>query len=116
MYDKQFSKRHEKHMSSADERYVCTSIAVEMAAALQARGANPQILALRARQQEEGRYIMLRPKPYEGRVAWGAHIICIWQNEVYDPIFNQPLPLEEYLSRAFDQEVDIEDCTHLLYK
>ena len=92
----------------------CTLVAVELAKLLIAEGGNPRILTIRGEQREDGNRVSLVPVPYEGRVTWGAHVVCELDGIVYDPMLESPLPIEDYVQTAFAQLVEIEDHSQIL--
>lgn len=51
----------------------------------------------------------LIPLPYEGRVQWGSHIICVSEGIVYDPMLASPEPFSTYPHVAFDQVLEISE-------
>ncbi len=95
-----------------DGQYVesCTLIANEVARIFLKAGKQSEIISISGKRVDNP-YInaneMLKPLQYEGRVSWGAHVVCICEGVVYDPMIGQPLPLEEYIKTAFDSEVEI---------
>jgi hypothetical protein len=94
----------------------CFLNAIDLGVLLRNEGKKPHILIIRGETDETGdrNRVALVPKPFNGRVQWGAHIVCEAEGVVYDPMLDTPLPLEEYLEAAFTQKVEIEDHTQTL--
>ena len=90
--------------------------AIDLGVLLRDEGKNPHILIIRGETDETGdrNRLALVPKPFDGRVQWGAHIVCELECVVYDPMLETPLPLEEYLKAAFTQKVEVEDHSQIL--
>ena len=115
-----FASKHENlrnDYSDGSGVYVdsCTLVAIDIATILSSEGADPRIKVLRGEVVDSiGNRAALVPLPYDGRVTWGAHVICQAAGIVYDPMLPRPLPTEDYFIAAFDQPVDIEDHTHIL--
>lgn len=101
--------RHDYSDGSGEFVDSCALVAFEMAELLQAEGREPTILTVHGeRIDTTGNRASLSPIPFDGRVQWGAHVICESNGFVYDPMIQTPLPLNEYLSAAFSQNVEIE--------
>lgn len=115
-----FATKHEhlqRDYSDGSEKFVdsCTLVALEIADALKAEGLTPRLLHIQGEAIDtHGKRATLMPTPFEGRVQWGSHIICEAEGVVYDPMLQSPLPLEEYLTTAFNQVVELEDCSSIL--
>ncbi|NCU38519.1 hypothetical protein EOL96_05700 [Candidatus Saccharibacteria bacterium] len=92
----------------------CTLIAIELARLLKAEGGNPRILIIRGERREDGNRMSLVPVSYDGRVIWGAHVVCELDGIVYDPMLESSLPIEVYVQTAFAQPVEIEDYSQIL--
>ncbi|MCH7568705.1 MAG: hypothetical protein IIA87_04765 [Nanoarchaeota archaeon] len=79
----------------------CVVIAMDMAARLLNEGRKPTLLAITG---------YLIPQPFNGRIEWGGHTICVADEMVYDPIFDRPVPLSRYYQKAFPgQEIEVEE-------
>ena len=92
----------------------CTHIALEVTRRLLEEGRSPRIFAvLGERVCADGSRAELTPLPYEGRVRWGAHVICEAAGVVYDPMFAEPIAMADYLTAAFAQPVEITELTGL---
>jgi hypothetical protein len=111
------SLRNDYHDESGEYADSCSLIALDMAALLLSRGEQPKILRIQGKPEEIPGILSngaLVPIPYQGRVTWGAHIVCESAGIVHDPMLETPLPLADYLSAAFAQQVDIEDISSYL--
>lgn len=74
----------------------CSLIAFEIAGALIEKGLQPEIISFVA---SEGTLI---PKPYDGRIKWGGHVVCIADDCIYDPmVSDNKIPSENYIPLAF---------------
>ncbi|MGH7234286.1 MAG: hypothetical protein ACREF7_02470 [Candidatus Saccharimonadales bacterium] len=103
--------------SSEDGAYVdsCTIVAIDLAEILRSEGKAPRLLVLSVEKPSGfiGR-VALIPLPFEGRVAWGRHAICVSDDIVYDPMLESPLPYDQYVQTSFGQVVEVEDRTDIL--
>ena len=81
----------------------CSEIAVDIAKILLDEGKRPIIVSVT--NKEDG---YLVPRQYEGRVKWGAHKICVCDGFVYDPMVGEPMSIEEYRDKVFENEVELE--------
>jgi hypothetical protein len=82
----------------------CTLIAVDIAKMLLDSGERPELVRVQGPQITQGGWVgnePVIPKIYEGRVRWGAHVICVSNNIVYDPMIGEPKPLAEYINNTF---------------
>lgn len=89
----------------------CGLIAAEVAGMLLAEGKKSKIVSIigkRISNPHINANEMLKPLQYEGRVAWGSHLVCMYADTVYDPMIGRPMPIQEYLSQAFGQEIEME--------
>lgn len=51
----------------------------------------------------------LVPQQFGGRVSWGAHVVCVCDGFVYDPMVGVPISLETYAQDVFGtKEVKME--------
>lgn len=93
----------------------CSLIATEMAKLLKTEDKNPRIIAVHGEKLDSvGNTATLLPTPFEGRIKWGAHVVCEAEGLIYDPMMDSVLPKEDYVDRAFDQPVELKDCTEIL--
>jgi len=93
----------------------CSEIAIEIAKDLAQKGLKPSALFIANRAVVDATrreaiadntpFPSLRPKVFNGEVAWTNHIVCEAEGLIYDPVFPEPLPRDEYLNRMFDEEV-----------
>jgi hypothetical protein len=115
MYESFFAAKHEKlkddYREDSGARDSCSHIAFKLADLLQEEGYSPNILVLRGAAIDDGHREGLVPLCYEGRIEWTAHVVCAVEGWVYDPLLENPLPLEEYLSVTFDQPVEVREFT-----
>lgn len=82
----------------------CGLLAVDLAHLLKAEGKSPSLYSLRGTSIDEANTKTLTPLPYEGRVKWGGHVVCVAEGLVYDPILAEPEPWETYPQKAFGEE------------
>jgi hypothetical protein len=86
----------------------CSDIALGVSEILQEDGADPKIASIRGRAIDQaGNTAALVPLPFEGRVEWGGHTVCIAAGVVYDPMLDTPVPIEEYPMLAFGEDIQI---------
>lgn len=85
----------------------CSPIAFRMAKKLLEEGRSPEILIFSKQIQNRclREYKLLKPLPYEGRQFWFCHIVCLCDGKIYDPIFEEPVPLKIYSMKLFGEEV-----------
>jgi hypothetical protein len=63
---------------------------------------NPQVVGLHGQPMDfMGNTTPLVPRAFEGRVRWGAHLVCVEGDLAYDPITAEPTPFETYLRETF---------------
>lgn len=87
----------------------CGAIAVNLAQKLLKEGKAPFIMEIHGKPIDEINRELIIPKPYNGRIKWGAHQICCVDNLVYDPmISSKPVTLDEYFQTAFMDEIEME--------
>jgi len=87
----------------------CSLVAVDVAELLINEGKIPELIAVRGKQINSRAIIAnetLKPLRYEGRVGWGGHTICVWNEIAFDPMIGTPVPLSEYAQTAFGTEVE----------
>lgn len=103
----------------SDDSYLqesCVSIAGDIAKMLLNEGKRPEIVLITGKLVANPHITAserLKPVQYEGRVGWGSHVVCICDGLVYDPMIGRPLPLEEYIHRAFDTDVEIKTMDNM---
>jgi hypothetical protein len=90
----------------------CLSRARALAARLSAEGKKPWIGILRDVQETAaGRYhAPLIPRGFSGLPqvpAWTTHYVCCCDGYAYDPLLDDPEPLETYAVRLFGREIAI---------
>lgn len=88
----------------------CALIAENIAKMLLQSGKRPEIIFISGKRKDSSDIITnepLKPLSYEGRVTWGAHIVCLCDGLVYDPMIGHTVPLEEYAHKAFGADVEI---------
>jgi len=49
----------------------------------------------------------LFPLPFNGRVTWWAHQVCVCDWFAFDPIFPYPIPMSEYYDLLFGRRIRI---------
>lgn len=82
----------------------CGLLAVDLARLLQSEGKSPSVFSLRGISDNENETKTLVPLPYEGRVRWGGHVVCVAEGLVYDPILKEPESWETYPQKAFGED------------
>lgn len=114
-----FEKKH-AHLSPRyrDETGIYSDspvlVALEMARLLEQEGQKPSLVAIRGEEIDKvGNREALVMRQCGGQ-RWGAHVVCIAEGLVYDPMLPEPQPVEDYLVRSFDQAVCLEDLSSLL--
>lgn len=119
--DSLFSKRHEhlreKYRDKTDPKYAssCTQVALELADLLRRLGSDPNILIVRGKViDNRGNRATLVPKPYNGKLLWGAHVICEANGLVYDPMLPEPVERVNYAAQAFTEPVVFEGASYIL--
>jgi hypothetical protein len=89
-------------------RHLCTHIALDIAELMIDEGMKPRVLQFRARvidpktSREKGEFLI--PKPYKGKARWSAHQVCCTDGMAFDPMFGEPVPDDEYIKEAFENE------------
>jgi hypothetical protein len=88
----------------------CLVIAREIAGFLIEDGKQPFIACLHKEEDRAGNrfHYPLTPKKYQGRITWTKHYVCCCDGRVYDPMFEEPIELEQYSRVAFGEELPIE--------
>jgi hypothetical protein len=84
----------------------CRDIALSLVKHLRAEGHAPRISTIYGEVIDTlGNRARLVPTPYEEYdVTWGWHAVCEAAGVVYDPMLPMPMPLENYLPTAFEQQ------------
>jgi len=108
-FSKDYSNLRENYTDKSGEyRESCALIALGFANVLKKEGKNTNIIAIYGEiVDSSGRRKPLVPALYNGRIQWGNHVVCESDGVIYDPIFESPMQIEEYLATAFNQDVDI---------
>jgi hypothetical protein len=95
-----------------DNQYAesCCLIALDIAERLLEEGKTPHIILIRGKVIDSiGNRQSIIPKPYDGRVTWGAHQVCCVNGIAYDPMISkEPISIKNYANMAFFGDVDIE--------
>jgi hypothetical protein len=92
----------------------CKRVALDMYKLIKTNGKTSRVMTLFGKSVDpDGDRAWLIPTAYEGRIQWASHVICVSAGIVYDPMLPRPLPMEDYLVTAFDQEVLVEDKLYL---
>lgn len=88
----------------------CLSVANDVAGVLLSCGMSPSVYLLQGELQTDGKTrALLIPRLYKGKFSWGHHYVAIVDEVVCDPMFDEPLPLNIYLEKAFENNiVDVE--------
>ena len=93
-----------------DRRYSesCALIAVDIAKRLLAENKTPYIAVVRGKLIDSINRADIIPKPFQGRILWGAHLLCCENGLAYDPMVDsKPLAINNYCTTAFEGEVDM---------
>jgi hypothetical protein len=88
----------------------CLAIARDIARLLTESGRRPFIVYLNkveARGKDKFHYPLM-PKKYGGRVTWTKHYVCCSAGLAYDPILEEPVPLEQYSAIVFGKGFHME--------
>ena len=90
----------------------CSMIAFEVAKKLILDGEKWPVIAIFGKQTINGPWVGfedLKPLRYKERVTWAVHIVCVYNNKVYDPMVSEfPVPVKEYPMKAFGKEIPFE--------
>lgn len=81
----------------------CGAIANDVARLLLRNGVEPRIDELRPIPSSSDRFSHpeLFPLPFQGRVGWAWHTICVVGDIVFDPVAKRPLPFDQYREELF---------------
>lgn len=92
---------------TGEHSHSCTVIAFDIAKVLIDHGLDPDILSIRGEVTDEvGNRGAIQPKIYDGRISWGAHVVCRYAGKIYDPMLGEPMNEESYLLGTFDRPVE----------
>ena len=95
--------------------YDCAIVALWVAKKLRDDGKDPHIIGyVDGSESNISQLKALEPTPFEGRVQWFGHIVCINEGLVYDPILEEPEPADSYCTKVFGREIQPRDEDHLL--
>jgi len=100
----------EYHTPDGNYAESCGNIAVDIAKMLLSSGKRPEIVSITGKRVDNPHIIAnepLKPVQYKGRISWGAHIVCVCEGMVYDPMIGRPLSKEEYAYETFGAEVEM---------
>jgi hypothetical protein len=89
----------------------CTLIAMDIAKILLGEGKRPEIISVTGKRVANPSIIAnepLKPVQYDGRVSWGAHIVCACDGLIYDPMIGRPMPTDKYAQDAFGDDVEMQ--------
>jgi hypothetical protein len=110
--------KHRYRDGSGEYAASCSLLAIDIAQLLEAEGKTPKLLSITgvtigcANDTKP-----LIPVPYRDLtppVIWGGHMICVAEGMAYDPMLEDPEPLESYPFTAFGEEILMTDRTDLL--
>jgi len=48
------------------------------------------------------------PLRFNGRVSWGAHVVCISDQEAWDPVIGEPEPVHSYSNRLLGENLSLQ--------
>jgi len=87
----------------------CGLIAVDIAERLLAEDKSPYIARVQGKLVDSINRNSIAPKPFEGRISWGAHQVCCENGLAYDPMVDtKPVAIDDYLGIAFEGEVEMD--------
>jgi hypothetical protein len=92
-----------------DGKYIesCSLIAADIAKLLLAENMSPYLMSIRGQKKDDGiNRTSLVPKAYDGRVTWGAHVVCCVDGLVLDPMIGEPKTIDEYSRMAFENQAE----------
>jgi len=98
-----------KDYKTEDGKYneSCYCIAINIAKRLLDEGKSPYIIKIYGKLKDGVNREAIIPKPFNGRVIWGAHQICCENNLAYDPMISpEPVSLDDYFKIAFEGNVE----------
>ena len=86
----------------------CGSIAIEVGKRLQSEGKYPEIRSVCVLDSLV-REIDLIPVVFKGKWAdgWGCHHICCESGLAYDPLFGEPVLMEDYCELMFEENLPL---------
>ena len=102
----------EKHEQLADNYQAdCLAIACDVARLLVESGKQPSIVSFtKTTKTEDGNFHHpLMPKKYGGRVTFTRHYVCCCEELAYEPMLEQPVPIEQLCQAVFGQELTMEE-------
>lgn len=85
----------------------CHMIALEIAELFLQAGCRPDIRVIGEQVTEHGTvgWKNLAPVMFHGLVEWSAHVVCCYDEKVYDPLLSKPIPIEGYTERIFGERI-----------
>ena len=85
----------------------CGLIAADLAKLFIASGKEPYIMKV-SEDLHEIHFKSLEPLVYEGRVSWGAHQVCCYEDKAFDPIVGKPINISQYTQTVFGESINME--------
>ncbi|MGV8142149.1 MAG: hypothetical protein ACP5NS_00765 [Candidatus Pacearchaeota archaeon] len=87
----------------------CGLIATDIAKRLLAENKTPYIVIVRGKLVDSANRKPIVPKPFGGRISWGAHQVCCEKGLAYDPMVgSKPVATRDYCEIAFKGEVEMD--------
>jgi hypothetical protein len=87
----------------------CGCIAVDIAKRLLAEDKVPYIARVQGKLIDTINRHSITPKPFNGRISWGAHQVCCEDGLVYDPmVAPKPVAIDDYCKMTFEGEVEMD--------
>lgn len=98
------TERHKDFIDDYGEN--CLPVATDTARMLLSQGMNPSVHLIQGERtyREERELLIPRPYKHTGK-KWSFHYVAIVDGIVYDPMFDEPLLLDVYLEKAFENSV-----------
>lgn len=82
--------------------FSCGLISIDLAKLLLETGNDPQIMGLKGQPIDTmGSTSPIVVASFEGKIRWGAHLVCISDGLAFDPIVPEPIDFTTYLDEAF---------------
>ena len=114
-FAERFTELHEQlradYSLSDGQMADCNQIAIELEELLFDGEIRPVPMIILGRPVDENTFSRITPRPYEGRLQWTCHIVCVSAGVVYDPMLPEPISLDLYPEAAFIEEVKAHPIT-----
>ncbi len=80
----------------------CTRIALHIARLLLEQGKVSRIVRF---SKDDGE--LIRPAIFKRKLGWGYHDACLYNGNIYDPVLEEPTPLEDYCTQVFGERMPL---------